>query len=1299
MQRKLIFTVFMLVILLTGLSTGIALASGKDYSNLPESALDAVYRSPEAQHSLSDFVLTDDNYAPVVESSLKKSSDQTVPDMKMLPNSKILQKTNAPANISSHWDSYLSGKKITCMVEDNYGGIWFGTYGYGVSYLLGGNWYVFNTANSSDLPSNYILSAAFDKTNNVVYFGSDSGLFYIMLPSVTTGNYIFSSGSNANFMWSLAIDYDGELWIGTKDGIRHGYRTASAFSKANTTNSSLPVNEVYSVAIDNNNTGIDNYRYYIGTKGGGYVASKYSCGTNMIVHNTYNDSYLRSNYIYSLAVDRYARLWVGTGQGLYYYDHGNEGNSYYNDSTNKLNIINSIALDTNNYLWLATEGGLDHMSYDLSFDEVFTTSNSGLPNNSVYSVLVDSQNNKWAGTYGSGVARMQTVSLANLSLSGSLPSTFYSGDSYDLSNLILSGTDSSGNYYDLTGETVTWYSSNESVACISGNMLYASSPGQADIIAQVGSVQSNSLTFTVSTQTVSLESLSLSGSPPSNFYSGDSYDLSNLTLSGTDSSGNYYDLTGETVTWYSSNESVAYISGNMLYASSPGQAVISANVWSVQSNGLTFTVNTPTKPKVSSKSPVAGATNVAVNATVNAVFDMDLTAVTLSSITVKDNSNNSPGGVSTSLGSDKRTITIAHNNFANSKVYTVTIPSGSVKSSQYNSTNDSISWSFTTAAPTAKPQVVSTTPFCGETYVSLDEQVEAVFDMDLTAVNLSSVTIKDAANNSLSGVSASLGTDKRTVNIAHNNFAYNTVYTVTIPSGSVKSTVNNTTNDAVSCSFTTLPEPDQYNLTVATDKSQYILGIDAVTISGILTKNNAVAASEPVEIFVNSPDSTNLGPASPVWTDSNGFFSYTVSAAMLSATGLYNVVVYGATAEIGTSFEVVANNPVIVTLDPPSGNYSIGDTVNINAVLDGNVTNLSSVELHLTFDPTFLQLTSVSKGSSLNSDWSVIKSDNDNVSGKVNLAYGTISALVSGQQLSVAQLTFKTLAQGSATIRYDFDQANNRNTFYQIKVNNVTNNMQFTSSNNGYYAISNVAVTGVNLDKSTLALIENGATANLTATVAPSNATNMSITWTSSKPEVATVTAMYAGEAVVTPLSAGSTIITVTTSDGGYIATCNVNVAAVVTNGKITGKINLQDIETGNYPGIDVYLYNNDNATIKATITTEDGSFELLDIPSGTYYLIIAAGDDNCLSAKVAGITVSAGETTVCEPVALTVGDVNGDDIIGGLDCSELLSVWNKSNDQQGYNIKCDFNRDGKIGGLDFNSLLTNWNKKGSTKN
>ena len=111
------------------------------------------------------------------------------------------------------------------------------------------------------------------------------------------------------------------------------------------------------------------------------------------------------------------------------------------------------------------------------------------------------------------------------------------------------------------------------------------------------------------------------------------------------------------------------------------------------------------------------------------------------------------------------------------------------------------------------------------------------------------------------------------------------------------------------------------------------------------------------------------------------------------------------------------------------------------------------------------------------------------------------------------------VAQGSAVITATAKDENN---------NDITDSVTVT--------VSPIAVTGVSLDSNS-AVIKAGKTFTLVATISPTNATNKSVTWTSSDTSVATVSA-----GVVTGVSAGTATITVKTVDGNKTATCTVTV-------------------------------------------------------------------------------------------------------------------------------------------------------------
>ena len=85
-------------------------------------------------------------------------------------------------------------------------------------------------------------------------------------------------------------------------------------------------------------------------------------------------------------------------------------------------------------------------------------------------------------------------------------------------------------------------------------------------------------------------------------------------------------------------------------------------------------------------------------------------------------------------------------------------------------------------------------------------------------------------------------------------------------------------------------------------------------------------------------------------------------------------------------------------------------------------------------------------------------------------------------------------------------------------------------------AVFGLSVTNITLDKTELSLYT-GNSETLTTSIEPNNATNQTVTWESSDPNVATV-----DNGKVTAVAAGEAIITVTTADGGKTATCVVQV-------------------------------------------------------------------------------------------------------------------------------------------------------------
>lgn len=150
-----------------------------------------------------------------------------------------------------------------------------------------------------------------------------------------------------------------------------------------------------------------------------------------------------------------------------------------------------------------------------------------------------------------------------------------------------------------------------------------------------------------------------------------------------------------------------------------------------------------------------------------------------------------------------------------------------------------------------------------------------------------------------------------------------------------------------------------------------------------------------------------------------------------------------------------------------------------------------------------------------------------------------------------------------------------------------------------------VSVTGVKLDNGKLEL-KAGETAQLTATVEPSDASDKSLEWTSSDAKIATVDA----SGKVAAVGVGSATITVKTKDGGKTATCAVTVAPVAVEGVTVDPAKSEVVE-GNTVQLKATVSPADAAqdvewtSSDSDIATVDKNGLVTTIKPGTVYIVV----------------------------------------------------------------------------------------------
>lgn len=197
------------------------------------------------------------------------------------------------------------------------------------------------------------------------------------------------------------------------------------------------------------------------------------------------------------------------------------------------------------------------------------------------------------------------------------------------------------------------------------------------------------------------------------------------------------------------------------------------------------------------------------------------------------------------------------------------------------------------------------------------------------------------------------------------------------------------------------------------------------------------------------------------------------------------------------------------TITAVSNNSSVSDTANITVYIPTTGVTLSPSDITLNIGDT----------SYVDAIITPSNADHKNITWRMGSGY-TSSIITLGTHTDWANITAK--AEGTETIyatTYD-----GQTDWCTVDVTTVI-----------------TPATGVSLSSSSMT-IKVGDTSTLTATVSPSNASNKGVSWSSSNSSIATVSA-----GTVTGVAPGTCTITVTTSDGGYTATCNVTVVSALT--------------------------------------------------------------------------------------------------------------------------------------------------------
>lgn len=360
----------------------------------------------------------------------------------------------------------VSDNKITCLYEGRNGNIWIGTFNTGLNKLdLKNKFLEPNQARFLHYSVNNLLKNSISDNNVMAIQQDTDGFLWIGTFGGGIDRFDISKNSFVNLseisshqnafhdveILSLFIDRSGVIWAGSHlgEGVTKIQKFNTKFEIINRTSpGTLKLNDdvVWSLFKDSNEN------LWVGTyRGGVNVLNLHNQQTTIYNKQSDLNHRLSDNHIRSFAEDKFGNIWIGTySGGLNRINKSNQKIDVFKNEPGNLNSLSAnqvldIYVESENIIWAATFGGglnkltfADNSSGKPDFKAYRHNSNAAnsISDDRVYTILKDSKNNFWVGTYGGGLSKFDA---ANETFEIFIPPD---DDQLQINNKILSITES-----------------------------------------------------------------------------------------------------------------------------------------------------------------------------------------------------------------------------------------------------------------------------------------------------------------------------------------------------------------------------------------------------------------------------------------------------------------------------------------------------------------------------------------------------------------------------------------------------------------------------------------------------------------------------------------------------------------------------------------------------------------------------------------------------------------------------------------------------------------------------------------